>query len=339
MAGALDYIFGSTPPPSVNSTVASTNGLPDWYQEYLRGIGGKATEIAGNAQESPLPEQSVAGLTPDQTQALQQVRDNQGAWRPLTDQAATTAQQITPQVQNYVGQAQNAVAGPSANFTDNYQQYMSPYTQSVVDNIARLGNRNYNENIAPGVNASMISSGQYGSERNADVLARAGRDVQADISGQQSQALQSGYSTAGTLFNADANRQQQQQQMQGSAALQGAGAVSSALQGQAGQLGALGQSYSALGLGDAQSLQAAGQQQQQLNQAGLDTAYTNAQAARTDPWTQLNNVNSAVRGLQLPSTQVGTTNAPLASASFGTGTIGALGQAYGATRSGTAAVK
>lgn len=330
--GALDYLFGGTPPPSVSTTVASTNGLPDWYQEYLRGIAGRATSIAGTNEGQPVPTQSIAGLNPDQTQALQQVRDGQGAWRPLVGQAATTAQQIAPQVQGYVNQAQTAVAGPAATFPTNYAQYMSPYTQSVVDNIGRLGQRNFQENLMPAVNSSMISSGQYGSERNADVLARAARDNAADTTGQQSQALQAGYGTAASIFGADANRTQQQQQMQGSAALQGAGAVSSGLQGAAGALGGLGQSYAALNLGDAQALQAAGQTQQQLDQAGLDVAYTNANTVRNDPWTQLNNVNSSVRGMQLPATQVGSTNAPLTSATYGTGTLGAIGQVYGATR-------
>lgn len=333
MAGPLDYLFGGTPPPSVNATTASTNGLPDWYQEYLRGIAGRATNIAGVNQAAPLPEQSVAGFTPDQTDAFQQVRNNQGVWRPGVQQAQGVAGQIAPQVQNLVGAAQTAVAGPAAKFTDNYSQYMSPYTQGVVDNISRLGNRNFTENLAPVVNSSMIGSGQFGSERNADVLARAARDTQADITGQQSQALQAGYNTAGTLFNNDANRTQQQQQMQGAAALGGAGAVSTGLGTAATQLGGLAQSSAALGLGDAQTLQATGQQQQQLNQAGFDTAYTNATAANNNDWTQLNNVNAAVRGLPMPSTQVGTSNAPLASASYGTGSIGALGQAYGTVRS------
>lgn len=335
MAGALDYLFGGTPPPSVNSTTAQTNGLPDWYQEYIRGIAAKGTDLAGQAELQPLPAQSVAGFTPDQIQAFQQVRDNQGVYKPLLGQAATLASGIAPAAQGMVAQGQAAVAGPAQQFPDNVSKYMSPYTQAVTDNIARLGNRNFNEQIMPGINAGMIGSGQFGSERNADVLARAGRDAQADITGAQSTALQAGFNTAGTLFNADANRTQQQQQLQSGAALAGAGVNTTAASTAANNLGALGQSFSALGLGDAQTLQAVGAQQQQLGQAGLDTTYANDMASVNNGFSNLNNLNSIVRGIPMPSTQVGTTNAPLASASFGTGTVGALGQAYGATRAGS----
>lgn len=332
MAGALDYLFGAAPPPNVTANTVTSNGLPDWYQSYLQGIAGKATDIAGQQQEQPLPAQSVAGFNPDQELAQQQVRNNQGSWQPLTAQATAAAQGIAPAAQRYADQAQAAAAGPSAQFPNNFAQYMSPYTQNVVDNISRLGNQNFNEQIMPGVNSSMIGNGQFGSTRNAAVLGQAARDQQANISGQQANALQAGYGASAGIFASDAARQQQQQQMQAATALQGGTNVASGLQGASSSLGGLGQSTAGLGLADAQTLAASGQTQQGQQQAGLDTGYTNAMNAYNQPFTALNNVSSVIRGMQLPGTSVQSSNQPLAKATYGDSALGALGQAYGATK-------
>jgi len=304
-----NYLFQGTPPSSVTSSVVSTSGLPDWYQEYLRGIAGKATQIAGSQQTMPLPAQAVAGFTPDQIAAFQGVRANQGAWRP----GMTTAQGM-------VSGAPSALAGPAMSWTDPGMaaKYMSPYTESVVSNIARLGTRNFEENLMPGINATMIGSGQYGSTRNADVLGRAARDVQADISGQQAQAMEQGYQTGSNIFASDAARQQQQQQLQAATGLQA---------GQ--QLGALSQTTAGLGLTDAQALQAAGQQQQQLAQQGLSTDYLNQTNAMNFDWNTLNNLNSVLRGMQLPTTQTSMVNAPQPNATFSQSPLSQVGSMIG----------
>jgi len=324
---ALEYLFQGSAPPAVTTTAGSAANLPDWYQQYLAGLAAKGTELAGNAQSQPVPTQSVAGFTPDQLAAFQKVRGNQGAWQPLTNQAAGIAGNIVPQTQQAVNQANQAVAGPAGNFTQNWQQYMSPYTQSVVDEIARLGNQNFEENLAPGVNSTMIGSGQFGSTRNAEILGRAARDTQTNISGLQAQALQQGYGQASDIFAADANRQQQQQQMQAGTALTGASTNANAASSAAGQLGGLGQAYSALGLADAQALAASGQQQQQLQQAGLDTAYTNQQNTQNAGWQNLDRLNSIVRGMPLPTTQTTAANGP--AAVYQPGALQTVGSTYG----------
>lgn len=84
--------------------------------------------------------------------------------------------------------------------------YMSPYTSGVVDEIARLGSRNLTENIIPNINDTFIGSGQFGSDRNAATIGNSIRDASRDIAGKQSEALERGYGTAGTLFQADQSR-------------------------------------------------------------------------------------------------------------------------------------
>lgn len=326
---SLNYLFQGTPPPAINSTTVSQNGLPDWYQEYLRGIAAQAVNIAGQTTTNPIPQQNVAGFTPDQTQSFQGVRDNQGVWQPFMQQAAGALAGQPAATNALISQAQSAVGGAAQTFPSNYSQYMSPYTMNVVNEIGRLGNQNFSENIMPGVNAAMIGSGQFGSTRNADVLARAGRDVQKNISGQQSEALQAGYGMAGTLFNQDANRVQQQGQLQSSAALQGAQIGSNANIATSGALAQLGQNTSALGLADAQALGAVGSQQQGFAQTGLDTAYTNQMNAQNYDWTQLNNLNSILRGMPLPQTSTVVQNAPLPGSTYGASPLAQVGQMYG----------
>lgn len=305
MAGVFDYLFQDQPVMGTQTGGSSSAG-PDWYNDYIRGISGKAAELAGRDATRPVPQQSVAGFTPDQLQSFAQVRGNQGAYRPYTDAAAGQYNIANANAD----QASGAVAGPSQNFAQNWQQYMSPYTSGVVSEIARLGNQNFGENVMPTINASMIGSGQFGSERNADVLGRAARDTQSAISGQQASALEAGFNTSGNLFNQDANRAQQQQQLQAQTAL-GAGA----LRNTTGQnFGALGQAVSGLGLADAQALQASGQQQQQMDQLGMDTAYNNQIAGNNWDWSTLDRLNSLTRGMQLPTSSTATNTGPLSRA-------------------------
>lgn len=327
--GALDYLTSPTAPAYGTSSTATNSTVPDWYSNYIQGIAGKGLELAGNNQDAATPQQSIAGFTPDQTQAFQQIRDNQGMWQPGLAQAGQTTQGAVDSAQQAGQQANAAVAGPSQSWTQpgTMDQYMSPYTSSVVNEIARLGNQNFNENIMPQLNASMIGSGQFGSTRNAGALGAAANANQQNIMGQQASALESGYTTAGNLFNQDANRAQQQQSMQGTTAL-AAGTLGAQTGLQAGQQqGALAQTGAQLGLQDAQALQASGQQQQQLQQTGLDTDYNNMVAQQQYGWNNLNNLNSIVRGAQLPTSQTSMTNGPL-SRTQGSSPLAQIGSGY-----------
>lgn len=330
MAGSMDYLFQGTAPPAITTAVGATNGLPDWYQEMVRGVGAKGIDIAGQTQEQGAPQLGVAGFTGDQLGAFQGVRENVGSWKPNWDAANTALDGVVPTAQNYAGEAMDAVGGAPATWDQSWQKYMSPYTQGVVDNIGRLGKRNFEENIMPGVNNSMIGTGQFGSTRNADILSRAGRDASADITGMQSNALQAGYDSGANIFAGDASRAQAGQQLRAGTALSAGQNVAGAMSNVAGQRGALGQMYSSMGLGDAQAMGAVGAQQQQMNQAGLDTGYSNAMNNLNFDWNNLNNLNSVIRGMQLPTTGVATQTGP--AANYRPGALQTLGTGYSMMR-------
>jgi hypothetical protein len=342
---AVSDLFNAPPPQDVTGTVGSSNQLPNWYQDYLQGIASQGASVASRGYQQ-YPGQQLAGFTPDQLSAFQLAENQVGGYKPYMQGALNSMQQANPLAQgaattagNYgagaLGSAQGAgananasVAGPAATWTNNWQQYMSPYTSSVVNEIGRLGNQNLNENILPGINDSFIGSGGFGSTRNADMLGRGIRDAQTNTSGLQSQALQSGYGTAANIFGSDAARQQQQQQLQantalgagqlgantglsaGNMALSGGqlGAQTAANTGQ--QLGALGQLGQSLGYQDVGALGGAGALQQQQQQQGINIGLNNFNTQQGWDMSQLGNLSNLVRGMPLTSQQTSVTNQP-----------------------------
>lgn len=299
--------FSDQAPQNVTSTTGSILSQPDWYQEMLQGIAARGAQTAGQGYQY-YSDPRLANFTQDQQSAFQGVRNQQGAWQPALSGA-----------QGYVGQGVNAVQGPAQTWTGNWQQYMSPYTQSVVNEIGRLGNQNLQENILPSINNSFIGNGAFGSDRNADMIGRGIRDAETNIAGLQSQALQQGYGTSASIFAQDANRQQQQQQMQGQMGLNAGQEM--------GALGALGQQ---LGYTDTNQLYGAGSAQQGLQQKGYDLGYQEFQNQVQYPWQQLNNLSTLMQRMQVPVSQVGSTNAPLPGAGFGDSPAAQVGGFLGA---------
>lgn len=279
----LQDLTGAGAPASLTSTLTDTNTqLPAWLQEYTRGLAGQATEVAGGAYtpyQAPTGAATygedtgqIAGLSPLQQQAITNTQTNQGAWTPYTNIASQTVPQAV-------------------------DQYMSPYTDSVVNRIAQLGQRNLTENLLPQVNTTFTGAGQFGSTRNADFMNRAVRDANESIMGQQSTALQSGFQNAQNMALADLQRQAN-------------------LGGQVQQFGA----------NDVGALSTAGGQQQALTQQNLTTANQDWQNQNNWQRQNLDWLSQIIRGLPAQSqtsvtqTQVptaGTQISPLAAAAQG----------------------
>ena len=70
------------------------------------------------------------------------------------------------------------------------QDYMNPYTDLVVNRIAELGNRNFNEKLIPQISDQFVGAGGYGGSRQAEAIGRAARDTQEGISAEQARALE-----------------------------------------------------------------------------------------------------------------------------------------------------
>ena len=251
---ATQAIPGLNTTPSFTSTLSDTDTtLPAWLQEATRGLAGQANEVAGGEYQ---PYQAptnvatygqdtgqIAGLDPLQNQAITNTQSNQGNYLPLTDAAANRTSSI-------VG------------------QYMSPYTDSVVNRIAQLGQRNLSENLMPQVNSTFNGAGQFGSTRNSNFMNNALRDTQDAVLGQQSTALQTGFQNAMTNAYNDQNR-----------------------------LANLGQQVQTQGFADAGALSTAGQQRQGLAQQNMTLANQDWQGQTNYQKDQLGWLSNIIRGL------------------------------------------
>jgi hypothetical protein len=186
------------------STYGTAGNLETNQNQYLRpdlanqnlnsgqGLYGQAANVnaVGSAQpyfNSAAGMSSISAAQPYLTQA------NQAIGQGLSGSALESA---APYLQN-----------ASNSSVQNISDYMNPYTQNVMDVIAKQGARNLSENLLPAVSDSFIKAGQFGGTRMGEFGSRALRDTQEAILNQQSQAAQSGYSNALSASQADLSRQ------------------------------------------------------------------------------------------------------------------------------------
>jgi hypothetical protein len=239
-------LFQGDPLPDVTSTTETQATAPEFYTNYLQDI--------SNLGQNAVQQGGVAGFSPLQQQAFQMAPDvafsgsgSMGAASQLMGQAGATT------VPDVIG------------------DYMNPYTSNVVDEMGRLQNRNIQENVLPNLNAAAVGSGQFGSRRQDQVTGQTLRDMQANLTGQQYQALNSGYQNASNTAQTDLSR------------------ALSAGQG----FENLGQAQQNLGLTGLGALSTYGGQQQALGQKMLDY-----------PMVQAQNFSQLMRGYQIPTGSV-----------------------------------
>ena len=246
-------LFQGSPYPDVSTTQQTTATAPEWYNQFLSGLatqGQQAVQAGGVAGPSTLQQQAYAAA-PTAIQAGQP--------------ALSTAQQF-------------ATGVGTTNVPSMVSQYMNPYTQSVVSEIGRLGQRQFNELLAPAATAGAVGSGQFGSKRGMQIYGNVARDVSADILGKQSEALQSGYLNALKAAADEETRNLQAAQT----------------------LGTVGQQQYSQGTGGLDVLSQLGAQQQAIEQAKLNYPMIAAQ-----------NQANILRGFQVPTTTTQTFRGPI----------------------------
>jgi hypothetical protein len=174
-------LFQGDPLPALTKTTEAQQTAPEFYTNYLQDI--------ANLGQNAVQQGGIAGFSPLQQQAFQMAPDvafagagSLGAASQLLGEAGATT------------------------VPDVIADYMNPYTSSVVNEMGRLSSRNIQENILPNLGAAAVGSGQFGSRRQQQVTGNALRDIQADLLGKQMQALQQGYTTAGTQAQTDLSR-------------------------------------------------------------------------------------------------------------------------------------
>ena len=329
MAEGQDIPAGSALTDITKQTI-----LPEWYSNYAKDILANQQAIAArpfqeyvDASGKAIPR--FADFSPDQQKGFQATREGAFSFQPALGQA-------TQQTQNVFNRSAMGVAQPSFQqagqltaqsaaptglnmaqpylqqagqaTTQNIAQYMNPYEQAVVGRIGALGARTLQEQLLPAISDKMISAGQFGGTRQAELIGRALRDTMEGVSAQQAQALQQGYGQAAGLAQADLARQAQLASTAGGLGFQQQGALAQAGQqmgalgqqmagvyGQdtsnilsaAGQLGNLAQQRQQQELAGAGALQEIGAQQQQLAQQNLDFARSEWERRQAYPQQQV----------------------------------------------------
>lgn len=237
--------------PQMQQAFSQASSSVGNYQPYLNQSG----QLIGQSGSNPLwgqaagAVQSAAGTNLAGAGAGLYGQAQQGIQGAMNTDLAGIGQPMYGQAASMFGQ--------SGQFDPNQlQQYLNPYMSGVVQEIGRLGQEQFQNQVIPGLTSAFSSLGQHGSARQAMMMSDAAAKNQREILGQQATALNTGYTNAmGDYLNWA--RQQQQ--------------AASGLQGLGGQMynQALGQAN--LGLQGSQQLAGLGEQQynQLLGQANL----------------------------------------------------------------------
>jgi hypothetical protein len=261
-------------PQPTNQTVTQTS-IPEYAKPYVEKTLGK-TEALSEAPYQAYGGERIAGFTPMQQQSFQGVANLQPAQQlgVATQMGGIAGLGSLGAGQNYAMQATNPFA---------MQAYMSPYMQNALEPQLREAARS--SAIQGQQNqARAAQQGAFGGSRSAIVEAERQRNLgqqQADIYGK---GMQTAYEQA-----------RQAQQFGSTLGLQGLG--------QAGQmaatLGQLGQTQFGQQKDIIQGQQAAGSQQQALEQKRLEQQYSDFAAQRQYPYQQLAFMSDMLRGLPL----------------------------------------
>lgn len=279
--GALLGGIGTLADPAQGATTTQAQQvqLPD----YIAPLVGRALNRAESlSQEEYIPYggQRVADFNQDQLQAFQQYRDMQ-AMSPYQTQGAGIVGEAANQLMQAGGQRFDQAAA---------DQYMSPYMQSVLDVQKRKVLEDYNQQL-PALDARAQKAGAFGGSRHGLVEAQAQKNMNQQLQDIQAQGMQSAFTNAQGQFNADMNR----------------------LPGMYGTAGNMGNTLSGIGqqgfqnqLAVNQGLMGIGNQQQQLNQQGLNVGYENFLAQRQHPYTQQDFLRASYSGLPMTQTSSST---------------------------------
>ena len=206
-------IMQGAPLPDITTTETKTVSAPDYYTNYLTDL-----SQAGQTAMGRKPADMIAGYDPLQVLGYGQVEGAAGAYKPGLTAAGKTAD--------------TAAAGITP---ERLTALMNPYTQNVVDEMARLSQQNVQRNVLPMLKAGFVGGGGLGSRRYAGALGQSLADIQSSLTGQQYGALSKGYSEAlraaldeGNLLNQAARTQADIAGAEQSLGLTGAGALTKA---------------------------------------------------------------------------------------------------------------
>lgn len=188
---------------------------PGYYTSALCTVATKGKEAIENAK--------FIGAVPLQQQAFANAAQNAGAAKPTLSESGNVTGQAADV--NIAGAANpylsEAMGGNPAQLA---QCYMSPYIQNAVQGMSNIGMRNIQQNLSPQATAAAVGSGQFGSQRGAQVLGQVQANAMNDLNSQIANMSNAGYANALQAATARQNLLNQMGQTASSAASQCASA-------------------------------------------------------------------------------------------------------------------
>jgi hypothetical protein len=284
----------------LQSSQTQATTAPQYYTDYLSNLASQGQTAAANAQ--------YAGAQPLQQQAFQDVSGAASAFQPTLSQAGNVLTQAA-QSTNPLAAGTPYMLAASGSPAALASQYMNPYIQNAVQGLSDVAMRDIQQNLAPQATAAAVGSGQFGSQRGAQVQGQVEANALQNLGTQIAQQLATGYGQALTAGTA----QNQLFGQLGSTAGQLASAGQQNLTQAGGALSSLAGQNQALNLADINALSTLGGQQQTI-----------AQNAQNYPLTKLASLAALLQGQQIPSTVTTQLNmSPLSGlATIGSGVAG-----------------
>jgi len=265
----------------LQSSQNTATTAPSYYNNYLSGIAQQATCKCG-----PIQNANYVGATGLQNTAFNTVGCAANAGQPNLGAATNTLGAAAGSVSPLAAGASN-LQNATTCAALRAQNYMNPYISCVVNAIGDLGQQNIRQNLAPMATAAAVGSGQFGSQRGAQVLGQTLANANQQILACQAKALQCGYKTA--LCTGIKQNQLCGQLGQITGTLASCGIKNLTNIGTAqGQLGCLAQS---MGLKGVNALATLGCQQRTL-----------LQNAQCYPLQKLTNLSNLLKGYTVPTT-------------------------------------
>ena len=260
------------------TTTTSTSSLPTEVAPYYKDLLGRAQTVSNQAY-TPYGNQRLADFSTDTNQAFDQIRGIAAAGTPGFDQAVNTARGIA-------GYQAGTIPGMDFN------AYMNPYTENVLDVQKQRANQAFQEQQA-GRDAAAVNAGAFGGNRRFVQDSLAQRDLNQQMQEIDATGLAAAFDRATGLFQQDETNRRL-----------GAGLGLDA----ANALGSLSDLRRNAQLGNAEALSAVGSKIQQQKQAGLDIAYKDFLEQRDWPSKQLSLYSQLLSGTPVsPSTSTTTT--------------------------------
>ncbi len=269
----------------LESSQTQATTAPSFYNQYLSNLATTGSQAAGLGQ--PVQTAQYVGAQPLQEQAFQKVGEAATSYVPQLTQASQTLGQAAGAMSPLEAGAQYLSQAAGYNPAEMASQFMSPYARTAAQGLSDIAERNIQQNVSPNATAAAVGSGQYGSQRGAQVLGQLQANERQNLNSQIAQLMNQGYGQALQAATA-------QNQMLGQL---GSTAGQQAAQGQQ-NLGAIGQQMGALagtqqnlGLGGVNALSTLGEQQRQIQQQ-----------EELFPLTRLAQLSNIMQGYQIPTT-------------------------------------